>query len=202
MPKSIRKKTYKEALLLIGTVAVFTIGSWFAFSVVEKRQADMEKNDLSTQATSGDQAGKSSGTAPTAGSYAPDFTLEDTTGTKISLSDFKEQDTLIVFWKTTCGYCKKELPSLKEFVKENEDRLEVVAIDIREPKKVVQKYVSDNDINFKVLLDENGEAANNYWVTGTPSHFLIDKEGKIISTRPGYASRENLDSLLGHLVTN
>ena len=51
-----------------------------------------------------------------------------------------------------------------------------------------------------MLLDENREIWNQYLVRGTPAHFLIDSQGKIVSLRPGLASREDLEIMLTMLT--
>ena len=192
MKKNDSKKSSIEIILLFVMGGAVIIGGWFIFS------SFMEKEDQSVQNVSENQSAENNKIAPTIGSFAPNFTLEDTKGSKFSLSNLREKATLIVFWKTDCGFCKKELPDLKKFAEENTATLEVVAISMRESKQTVQEYIEDNQVNFKVLLDKNGKVAQDYWVTGTPSHFLINKEGKIVTVQPGYASKKDLNGLLDH----
>ena len=135
------------------------------------------------------------------GDPAPDFVSEDVFGNRIALSDFKDnKPVLLVFWATWCGYCAKELPDLKNFAKDYKDKIEVIVITSGEEKEAIEKYIQENNIDFLILLDENREIWNEYPVRGTPAHFLIDSQGKIVGLRPGLASREDLEIMMTMLV--
>ena len=134
---------------------------------------------------------------PKIGHYpALDFNLKDVDGNEISLSSLKGNNLLLVFWTTWCGWCTKEKPILKEFVNDYQSQIKVIGINIQEPKEVVKKHVEELQLNFPTLLDTTGEVAKSYNVFTHPSHFLVDKEGKIQATRPGFATREDLENLV------
>ena len=142
-------------------------------------------------------AGTSEKANPQINALAPDFVSEDVYGNKISLSDFRgKKPALLVFWATWCGYCAKEKDDLKTFTKRYQDKIQVLAIDSGEPKQTIQDYIGKENINFLILLDENRKIWNQYLVRGTPAHFLIDKQGKIITMRPGLASLADLETML------
>ncbi len=135
------------------------------------------------------------------GDPAPDFVSEDVFGNKITLSDFKDnKPVLLVFWATWCGYCAQELPSLKSFAQDYKDKIQVIIIVSGEEKEVIENYIQENDIDIPILLDENRKIWNQYLIRGTPSHFLIDTEGKIAGLRPGLALRENLEIMMTMLI--
>ena len=46
------------------------------------------------------------------GDVAPDFTLNDAAGKKVSLSSLRGQPVVLTFWATWCLVCKEELPEL------------------------------------------------------------------------------------------
>jgi len=128
---------------------------------------------------------------------APGFTVQDISGKTVSLSDFQEKKpVLLVFWATWCGYCEKELPDLEAFTQTHQDEIQVITVFSGEPKETVADYVKEKDVNFLVLLDETKEIWNSYLVRGTPGHFLIDKQGIIITLHPGQASFDNLETML------
>ncbi len=153
------------------------------------------------QPLSADQSTETVAESPTEGiqidSLAPDFTSEDINGNQISLSDFRGQKpVLLVFWATWCGYCAQELPNLKTFTQKHQDDIQVIAISSGEVKNTIVNYVKEKDINFMMLLDEQKKIWNSYLIRGTPSHFLIDQQGKIFTLMPGLASLDNLETML------
>ncbi|HEB01460.1 MAG TPA: TlpA family protein disulfide reductase [Candidatus Portnoybacteria bacterium] len=187
-----KKSRHQKALIFFGIIILSGLG-WFGYSLVEQKEnnkgflSSLEKVTEATLSSSLDK--------PRVGFAAPAFTLEDVEGNRISLSDFQGKNVLVVFWATWCSYCKKELPDLKNFVQEYKDEIKVLAIDIREKKEVIRSYIKQNQINFTILLDQEGLVSNDYWVAGTPSHFLIDQEGKIVATWPGLALTKDLKNL-------
>jgi peroxiredoxin len=135
------------------------------------------------------------------GDLAPDFISEDVFGNEVALSDFRDdKPVLLVFWATWCGYCAKELPALKSFVKDHQDEIKVIAITSGEDKQTIKEYVQEKDVNFTVLLDLDRKIWNQYPVRGTPAHFLIDSQGNIVALRPGLASKEDLEILMTMLT--
>lgn len=135
------------------------------------------------------------------GDLAPDFTSEDVYGNRVSLTDFQgEKPVLLVFWATWCGYCAKELPDLKVFAEEYQDEVKVIAVPSGENKETIRDYIQEKDVNFLMLLDQEKEIWNKYLARGTPSHFLISSQGKIITLRPGLASKEDLEIMMTMLA--
>jgi peroxiredoxin len=117
----------------------------------------------------------------TASISAPDFSLKDLTGKIFQLSKQKGKPVLIFFGTTWCPSCRSELPLYKGIYETYSKRgMEVIYINIMEPRNKVAKFVTANALPFKILLDEDGDVATNYAVVGVPTLVLIDKEGKII----------------------
>ena len=115
---------------------------------------------------------------PTMGEPAPDFSLPDLAGKFVSLSDFRGSQTLVLFWRPSCGFCQRMLDDLKAWEAhppEEAPRLLVVSTD----------SVQDNQamgLRSPVLLDPDGMRVGRlFGATGTPMAVLIDAEGKIAS---------------------
>lgn len=140
-------------------------------------------------------------TNPQINALAPDFALEDIFGDSVSLSSFRGgKPVLLVFWATWCGYCAEELPDLKIFTQRYQDKIQIIAIVSSEPKQTIKDYIEKKDINFLILLDEKREIWNQYLVRGTPSHFLISKNGRIVTLRPGLSSLADLEIMLSMIL--
>jgi len=113
---------------------------------------------------------------------APDFTLQDLSGQDISLSDLQGKGVIIFFWATWCPHCRNALPILsREYQNMLDSDIVLLAINIRESKKLVESYAQRNSIDFPVLLDWDSEVASAYEVVGVPTIVLVSREGKIVS---------------------
>ena len=112
------------------------------------------------------------------GEPAPDFSLPDLSGQTVSLADFRGNETLVLFWRPSCGFCQRMLPDLKAWEARSPTdapRLLVVSTD----------SVADNQamgLRSPVLLDQDGMSVGRlFGATGTPMAVLVDAEGKIAS---------------------
>ncbi|BCB95138.1 thiol:disulfide interchange protein [Dissulfurispira thermophila] len=115
-------------------------------------------------------------------SLAPDFALNDITGKKVKLSEFRGRVILLNFWATWCGPCKAEMPSLNNLYNEFKDKgFVVLAVSVDTSEKSVKSFIKDNKLSFPVLMDKNKAVSfDDYGVLGLPTTFLIDKNGGIV----------------------
>jgi len=76
---------------------------------------------------------------------APGFTLQDSNGASIRLTDYKGRVVLLDFWATTCGGCKVEIPWFIEFANRFKDSgLAVIGVALDEAGwKVVKPFVKE-----------------------------------------------------------
>lgn len=129
------------------------------------------------------------------GKESPDFTLKNLNGDEVSLSDYRGKIVLINFWSTECTWCEKEMPDLQKLDKENDD-LVVLAVNVMEKKETVEKYIEKGKYEFEVLLDEDGEVARTYLISGFPTSYFVDEDGILLGGVPGYMTHEQMDSIL------
>lgn len=120
--------------------------------------------------------------AATAGAAAPDFTLPEIGGKKVSLSEYKGKAVVLNFWATWCAPCKAEMPSLNELYLELRNKgLVVLAVAVDSSDKPVRSFAAENKLAFPVLIDKEKEVHfDSYAVMGLPTTFLIDKKGVIV----------------------
>lgn len=72
------------------------------------------------------------------------------------------------------------MPSLIKLYKQFQNSgFTILAINLKESRAKVSKYVEKEGIPFPVLLDFKADVAAEYGVRGTPAHYLIDKKGLI-----------------------
>lgn len=123
---------------------------------------------------------------------APDFTLNDKDGNKVSLKDFKGKKVVLYFYpKDNTSGCTKEAcdfrDNLKSFSKLNAEVIGISADSEKSHTSFTEKY----NLNFRLLSDPDKDAIQKYDVWKEKSMYgkkymgierttyLIDEKGKI-----------------------
>ena len=125
------------------------------------------------------------------GDKAPEFTLHSSDKTKVSLTDYKGKNVLILFFPLAfTGVCTTELCSIRDNIAlYNNASTEVIGISV-DSTFTLAKYKQEQNLNFPLLSDFNKEASIAYdtiydafigWMKGVSkrSAFIVDKEGVI-----------------------
>ena len=154
---------------------------------------------------------------PMIGQTAPTFELKTLEGKSYSLEQLKGKPVVIHFSATWCPFCNAEAPHLEELYQTYKYKnVQVIMVDVKEDKSLVQKIQDRFKFSFPVLLDEDGAAAAKYAPEGVQpalarhevpiaSNLIIDREGRIkfyslLNTANFDASltelRQKLDELL------
>lgn len=123
------------------------------------------------------------------GTPAPDFTGETPDGTQVSLSSLKGKVVYVDIWATWCGPCRAEFPWAKELKKRFEGNNEVVFLyasvdgDPNAWRKFLKTANSPEGIHLRLSPAEQHKITESYQCGGgVPKYFLIDPQGKIVST--------------------
>ncbi len=128
---------------------------------------------------------------------APDFILNDLAGRTFRLSDQRGKPVLLIFSATWCPSCREEIPYLKRIHAAYAAKgLEVVNLDIQEPRERVSRFTTTQKIPYRTLLDTTGDVAVAYGVQGIPNLVLIDGRG-IIVCRQCTSLEPLLDKIFG-----
>jgi len=110
------------------------------------------------------------------GDFAPDFRLETTTGEVLQLSQFRGKKAVLVnFWATWCPFCLDEFPDFQEVYAPNQDKLEILAVNLQESDVAKQQRFADElGTTFPLLLDPNADVKKAYNVFTQPVSYFID----------------------------
>ena len=139
---------------------------------------------------------------------APAFTLENLSGQKISLADYKGKAVLLNFWATWCGPCKIETPWLVELRDEYAAKgFEVIGVDTEgddlapgdkagwaHDKAAVAGFVQQMKMPYPVLLNGDSLSQEYGGLDAMPTSFYVDRSGKIVAARQGLTSKDDMES--------
>jgi cytochrome c biogenesis protein CcmG/thiol:disulfide interchange protein DsbE len=133
---------------------------------------------------------------------APEFTLKDADGRTVKLSDYKGKIVLLNFWATWCGPCKLEIPWFAEFERKYKDRgFAVLGVSMDEEGwEVVKPFLSEMQVNYRVVLGDEAVAKAYQGVESLPTTFIIDREGRIAATHVGLVSKGRYEKDLTELL--
>jgi glutaredoxin-dependent peroxiredoxin len=125
------------------------------------------------------------------GQQAPDFSLYDTTKTKVTLSDLRGQNVLLLFFPLAfTSTCTKELCSVRDNIGMYDQlQAKVMAISVDSPQTLA-RFKEDQHLNFTLLSDFNKNVSTAYGAlyevfsvelrgVSKRAAFLIDKDGVV-----------------------
>ncbi|AXY77551.1 peroxiredoxin [Paraflavitalea soli] len=122
-----------------------------------------------------------------AGQKAPDFSLYDTTKNKVTLSELKGKQVLLLFFPAAfTSVCTKELCSVRDNIAQyNQVNAQVLGISV-DSVFTLGKFKEEQQLNFPLLSDFNKEASAAY---GTLYEtFVFDMKG--VSKRAAFVIDE------------
>jgi thiol-disulfide isomerase/thioredoxin len=153
--------------------------------------------------------GRQTGTpAPEIGRLAPDFTLIDLEGNRVTLSDFRGKVVFINFWNQWCPPCRAEMPEIEAVYQEYKNKdVVVIGVDIL-PWEIlkgydesdVRQYVQQGGFSWTFVLDTTGEVTANYEVIAIPTSFFIDREGIIRAVNIGAMTKRAMEAKLTETI--
>ncbi len=192
------KDTSSYPILVIVLIVIIAIGIWFIVSsefVRKDKESNLEREESQYYYEVDEQKSPPSDEdSLEEGDEAPDFRLESVGGEFISLGDLKGKEFLLVFFNSRCGFCKKEMQDLVELARVGK---EIIAIAIwGDEKDDLIEFARELGVDFPILIDKNDEIAGKYFIKGTPTNFLVDKNGVIVEKHRGYAPRIELERIL------
>ena len=133
---------------------------------------------------------------------APDFALATLSGETFRLSEQRGKVVVLNFWATWCPPCREEIPDFVALQHEFRDR-GVVFVGVSEDEEgeaVVRPFAEEYGINYPIVFDDGTLTTRFEGVTGYPTTYLIDQEGRILAYMPGGLTQAELRPILLRLV--
>jgi len=139
------------------------------------------------------------------GDRAPEFSLSDIDGNRVTLDQFRGKTVVIAFWSTWCSRCEEELAFLRDTFSRRSD-VAVLLVNQDSDKGASQAMKNriwaireKLGITFPILVDERLHLWEAYGINALPTSVVIDGEGRIKLVEPNFywASPENLVTAVG-----
>ncbi len=136
------------------------------------------------------------------GTKAPDFTLPDFDGGKVSLSSFEGKYVFLTFWTSWCIPCQSEMKIIKKLYEKFTNNVDFVNISVDLSPVKTSYFLENNDYNWYMLhFAKNYDLLEKYQVTKYPYFILINPGGEILSC-PVANPSEKLEGILTNLLKN
>lgn len=135
-----------------------------------------------------------------AGTQAPEFTAIKPDGSELHLAEYRGRVVVLDFWATWCGPCMRAMPHLQQiWASTREQGVEAVGICVWDERAAFDAWMADPKVKttFQKAFDPAGVNRDNanadsiakrlYNVSGIPTMYVIDREGKIVDGILGFS---------------
>ncbi len=138
------------------------------------------------------------------GKTAPDIKLIQKDGTPVILSEVQSPYTILYFWDTDCGHCKKASPKMVEFHdkwKTKGVKMIAVCTKLGNEVKKCWETIDERKYDWLNVVDPYHQSRYKtlYDLKSTPQIFILDENKKIIMKRIG---AEQLDDVMDKIIEN
>ena len=153
---------------------------------------------------------------PKIGNLAPVFTLNNQSGEKVALKDFREQKNVVLYFypKALTPGCTTQACGIRDSAKEFAKRDTVVFGLSPDPEAKLQKFIDKHELNFDLLADEDHKVADKYGCWGLKKFmgkeymglirttFIIDKSGRLQHIMDKVKTKSHHDDVLNWIDEN
>ncbi len=118
---------------------------------------------------------------------------------RVRLADFRGRYVVLNFFASWCVPCEREHPELVRFQQKHAALGDATVVQVLyndKPGPAREFFRKRGEGGWPVLVDDEGQFALDYGVTGPPETFLIDPQGFVLAGVKGAINEARLDDLL------
>jgi len=199
----------RNTLVITAVLFILAVFAWAGWANFEYRKQATDR--LLASAAHGELIPSATGDAPQyisplQGKPAPNFTLEDLNGKKVSLADFKGKALLINFWATWCAPCKIETPWMVELRNQYAPQgFEILGVSMDDldrddpqklssEKKEIAAFVQKMQMPYPVLIGGDSISKPYGGLDDLPTSFFVDRNGTVVDAQLGLTSKDEIEA--------
>lgn len=132
------------------------------------------------------------------GNKAPDINMFARDQSSLNLYSVNSKFTVLYFWDSECGHCKRNTPILVDLYSRMKDKgVEVFAVNTEPEREKWLAYVDENNYSWINVNDPYNRSGfrDKYDIWATPLIFLLDKDKKIIAKK---ITVEQTEEIINH----
>ena len=121
---------------------------------------------------------------------------------RINVKSLIGKPIVINIWTSWCTYCANEMKYFNELYLVEKDNINFMMINAtgdRDSVENADKFVNQNNYEFKPYYDLNLEALKALGIYSYPTTIFVDKDGYIDSVKIGVITKEELESRIERL---
>ena len=120
------------------------------------------------------------------GQLAPQFTAEGADGKEVTNRSLLGHVTVVTFFASWCGPCRRELPDLNVFYQAHKNKgLKILAIGVDKRPQAAKEFVATLNLTYGVAFDAKALSMGAFGVKGMPTSFLVGRDGHIVERLVG-----------------
>jgi thiol-disulfide isomerase/thioredoxin len=123
-------------------------------------------------------------------------------GATVTPDTFRGKVTVVNFWASWCGPCRREQPGLEQLWTEYRDRgVQFVGVNFKDDPDAARAYAAEFSVTYPSVQDRTGEVAHEFGVPYLPATILVGSDGEmryqLLGAQAEGTVRQYVEELLG-----
>lgn len=201
----------KTTFGLIGLLIVIGVAVFFSGNLIGGKSMTMSEENAAppmekstTKAPVSESDSMSTSEVMNSGNTADDFSLMDTKGNTITLSDLKGEKVYLKFWASWCSICLAGLEDVNDLSAEM-NGFKVITIvspgfkGEQSKEDFIQWFEGVDAKDMIVLLDVNGDIAKAYGIRAYPTSYYIGSDGILVKSQIGHTDNNAIKAVMADI---
>lgn len=133
--------------------------------------------------------------------FAPDFELPDLRDERatIELRSLRGRPVVLNFWASWCVPCRKEMPAFQAVHARLGDKVAFLGVNHQDSRDDALDFLRSSGVQYPAAYDPGGKTGAAYALYGMPTTVFVAADGRILATRTGELSEQQLLSAVRDL---